>query len=727
MNTVEKESTEILFLCPNLDYNKPWDFTFTEHLGASYVRAYLKEKGILAAQFIYREPVELNRLIPEILRYKAEIIGFTIYDTTYPVVKITAERLKKIKPSLTILAGGISATFSDKFILENSPAVDICIRREGEYTVYELIRQLKEGRNISNIKGITYRSNGNIVRNPDRPLIQSQEKGAELDILPSPFLNNVLIPEDNFGLVTSRGCFYRCTYCNFSSMSNWTIRYHSVERVISELKKLSGAVGHVPIFDDTFTLNIARAKQICRRIIEEKINLTFWCQTRADKVDDELLRLMHQAGFKKATFGLESAVPRVLKTVQKVRTNFTVTDDDLEPEKEFIRKLGENVKLAQEVGLDPEVNIIMGLPGATAEDDKETIAFVKNLKINSYVHHLLNIYPGTELFETHEQYGIGLRPSATGLPYNTYRAYDISNIIEMDNAQKLLFKDKQVNLILKIMTGNYKDVSDNNYPDILFKHHSLITAESVDWLKEFTNMNSKVGFLSDRLNDENIRINLKNIISSSTPIFHCYSLVMPRGANTSLSDSCGKHTVAFNTADYSETIGSFIIISLSDYLSNSFSYKAIDPKMRIKIAFILNKICDIEDLNKLVKQKTENESFALSENLLKFGFSFLDACRWLDCDCPAVTFRRALIEEDGSILPCFHAKLIGNIGDSRQEIIERLNELRGKTESERGCNSCSVKESCSKCIFPFPLKAEEFCQIQKKDAVFSDIIKLSKF
>ena len=535
MDTTEKESPEILFLCPNLDYNQPWDFTFTEHLGASYIRAYLKEKEILATQFIYKQPVELNKLIPEILNYKTKIIGFTLYDTTYPIVKIISKRLKKINPNLIILAGGVTATFSDKFILENSPAIDICVRREGEYTVYELIEQLRNSRDISNVEGITYRSNGQTIRNPDRPSIQSQEKGEELDILPSPVLSNVAILENNFGLVTSRGCVYRCTYCNFASMSNWTIRYHSVERIISELKKLNGAIKHVPIFDDTFTLNITRAKRICRRIIEEKINLTFWCQTRSDKVDGELLQLMYQAGFKIVTFGLESAVPRVLKTVQKVRTNLTVADNGLEPEKEFVRKLRENVKLAQEVGLDPEVNIIMGLPGATVEDEKETLAFVKDLKINSYLHHILNIYPGTELFETHDQYGIGLKASATGLPYNTYHSYDLTVGGDVKTSQYLIHYDKQVNLILRIITGNYKDANDTDYPDILFKNCSALTPESINWLAEFTNMSSKVGFLSDHPDNENIRINLRNIISSGIPLFHGYSLIPPQGAKITLS------------------------------------------------------------------------------------------------------------------------------------------------------------------------------------------------
>jgi radical SAM superfamily enzyme YgiQ (UPF0313 family) len=727
MNINGQDNAEILFVCPNLDYTKPWDFTFSDHLGASYVRAYLKSKGILSNQFIYRQAIDLNTLIREILKHQAGIIGFTVYDTTYSIVKTISENLKKVNPDLIILAGGVSATFSDRFILENSPAIDICVRREGEYTAYELINQLKEGGNIGNVEGITYRSNGNIVRNPDRALIQGQDKGAELDILPSPFLTDVVIPEDNFGLVTSRGCIYRCTYCNFASMSNWTIRYHSVGRVISELKEISKAVHHVPILDDTFTLSLARAKQICRRIIDEKFDLTFWCQTRADKVDGELLQLMYQAGFKKATFGLESAIPRVLKNVQKVRTNSTIADDDLGPEKEFIAKMQENIKLAKDIGMDPEVNIIIGLPGATLDDDKETIEFVKGLQVNSYVHHTLNIYPGTELFQTHQQYGIGLRPSATGIPYNTLPAYDHSKIQEMKNAQKHLYNNQQADLILKIMTGNYGHCSNTGYSYILFKHGFPLGSELIQWLNEFTLMNPKLIYLTGDINDEKIRANLKKIIDSNILLFNCYSLACPNVANSGVSGVSREHAIVLNTSDSFKIIGSFLIVPISEFINNGLNSIPENTQAKNRIVFAWDNDFVVQTLIKPESQQSINENSSLLKDLSKLEFSFLDACRWLDYDCPALTFQRVIIGEDSSISPCFHGRSVGRVGESRQEIAGRLEELRNKVELERGCNSCLVKNSCSKCLFISPLSAEEFCSTKKQGTAFSDFIKLSKF
>jgi len=144
------------------------------------------------------------------------------------------------RPDILIIAGGPTATFSDKYLLKDMPEIDICVRGEGEYTTFELIEHLKNNDGlsniISNIKGVTYRKNGNIIRNQNRPFIK------EIDIIPSPYLTGILKPEDllnqngEISILTSRGCVYRCTYCNFSAMSRHTIRYHSIDRVMSQCK-----------------------------------------------------------------------------------------------------------------------------------------------------------------------------------------------------------------------------------------------------------------------------------------------------------------------------------------------------------------------------------------------------------------------------------------------------------------------------------------------------------
>lgn len=145
------------------------------------------------------------------------------------------------------------------------------------------------------------------------------------------------------------------------------VRLHSIERVLAELEyiaahqKRTGEHYPVAIQDDAFTLLPPRAKALCQAIADRKLNLVFSCSTRADTVDEELIVLMREAGFSKIAFGLESAVPSVLRAIGKVRPPDWL-DLDLAPERQFLDRLRSSVLLAKRCGFKVGVSIILGLP-----------------------------------------------------------------------------------------------------------------------------------------------------------------------------------------------------------------------------------------------------------------------------------------------------------------------------------------------------------------------------
>ena len=110
-------------------------------------------------------------------------------------------------------------------------------------------------------------------------------------------------------------------------------------------------IGSVPIFDDTFTIIPARAKKICEKIIENDITVPLNCITRCDKMSIELLDLMKQAGFKAIGFSLESAVPRVLRTIGKVKPPNCRSSENFEEEKDFIEKFKNMTTYAKKIGI----------------------------------------------------------------------------------------------------------------------------------------------------------------------------------------------------------------------------------------------------------------------------------------------------------------------------------------------------------------------------------------
>ena len=317
----------------------------------------------------------------------------------------------------------------DRWLLEQCPWLDFVVRFEGEMTTFELLKELKknnfEGGDFSKIEGISYLDQGKFVRNKLRDL--KIEKGFTLenalDVFPSPYLEGIFEGRETATLtsypgvailMTSRGCVGNCIYCCFALMGSKTIRYHSVKRVIEELKVIARATPdqektRIEINDDAFSLNKSRAKEICRRIVEEGLEkkLSFFCETRADCIDEELLDLMKAAGFDVIAFGLESSNPKILRTIKKV---FHPADDKtLKYEKEFIKKVEHYALYAKKIGLKPMLSIMYGLPGQTFEDVMKDIAFINRLGVYEYSQNKLIPVNQTEVYLKRKELGVEIR------------------------------------------------------------------------------------------------------------------------------------------------------------------------------------------------------------------------------------------------------------------------------------------------------------------------------
>ena len=377
---------DMLFVFPPA----PRNVLFTYHLGTGYIRSYLEQHHIETAQFITTKKMTVPGIVKRILEYDPDIVGFTCYDTNYACVRILARLLKNMNPHLTIVLGGPTATFSDTKIMEHTPEIDVCVRGEGEKTVFKLLQT----DDLESVCGITFRSGNDLVSTPDRPLISGGVKGAELDVLPSPYLSGVIPPDGRTGVLTARGCVHQCTYCNFATMFRNTIRYHSAERVIQELKLIHdhwdpSKKRNIEILDDTFSFDLKRAKTICQKIIDEGIKLPLFLGTRADRCDSELIELMKEAGVKEINFGLESVSYNVLKTIKKAPQR----------EKQFLSQVKTCVQWAKEAGLTTSVSTICGLPGEGIKEAEETLAFVRDLNVDKHLHSNLAIFAGTEAEE----------------------------------------------------------------------------------------------------------------------------------------------------------------------------------------------------------------------------------------------------------------------------------------------------------------------------------------
>jgi radical SAM superfamily enzyme YgiQ (UPF0313 family) len=189
-------------------------------------------------------------------------------------------------------------------------------------------------------------------------------------------------------LIDGKGCPYRCIYCVEPIISQRKARYKSIPRVMEEIDYVVNKY-HFPYFmfwDELFTLNIERSKEICEQIIRHGLNKK--CQwmitTRVDKADKELFTLMKKASCWMVVFGIESGNQNVLNNVKK--------DITLEQSRMA-------VNTAYVCSLKTVGHFIMGLPSSTAETDQDTINFALSLPLNFAQFYCCTAFPGSELYD----------------------------------------------------------------------------------------------------------------------------------------------------------------------------------------------------------------------------------------------------------------------------------------------------------------------------------------
>lgn len=197
------------------------------------------------------------------------------------------------------------------------------------------------------------------------------------------YLSNV----DMGYIITGFGCSNDCSYCA-SRRLHERIALRPIEDVIVELKDIrANYTNEVYFVDDTFTLIKSRTDEICKRIIEERIDINWKCDTRLDRIDLETLKIMKQAGCYRVKVGVESGSDRILQAVNK---NLSV------------KKIKDKIALIKETGISLTVYLMIGFPGETDEDVNATIELAKEIEADYYSLSILTPYPGTRLYTGQE-------------------------------------------------------------------------------------------------------------------------------------------------------------------------------------------------------------------------------------------------------------------------------------------------------------------------------------
>jgi radical SAM superfamily enzyme YgiQ (UPF0313 family) len=316
------------------------------------------------------------------------------YRPRYLVTNVTAPTLTNdlqttflAKPlGSTTIAIGSHVTPMAMETLRNFPTLDVVIRLEPEYTLRELVQKLDAGETLHGVQGTVFRDKGEIVVNPDRPFI------PDLDDLPMPLYHKLPLQKYRIPMVkgaycfvvTSRGCTAGCRFCIKHVMWQNTVRSHTPERILAEMKELKRlGIDNIHFYADLFTVDREVVLGLCKLIIADGLKVKWTCNSRVDYIDEEMLPLMAQAGCWMISWGIESGSEEVLKRMRK----------GIKPEKTRAA-----LELSHRLGMKNWGYFIIGMPGETVETINETIAFSKSLPLTLALFHIATPYPGTPFY-----------------------------------------------------------------------------------------------------------------------------------------------------------------------------------------------------------------------------------------------------------------------------------------------------------------------------------------
>ncbi len=360
-------------------------------LGLAYIAAYLEQHDIHTTIVDYFATPDSDSLLQGyLLDLKPAFLGISSTTSSFPDSTRVARLAKKCLPGIQVVVGGAHVSALKESILERFTEIDFTVVGEGEATFLELIQ--RRGEEPGEIKGLIYRQNGQAVFNGYR-------EPLELDSLPFPAYEKLKGYPDRYTLpifnyptvpnsscISSRGCPYACSYCD-RSVFRRTFRYNSAEYLYKHMSYLKERFGirHLNFYDDQFTFNRDRVKQLCTMLINQPLDMTFNCAVRAEHVDDELLGMMKQAGCWMASLGIETAD---LTLLSRHRQNAD------------IELLSHTIRLIKKNGIRTKGLLMIGLPGETEATVRKSMDFVFSHPIDDFNLAKFTPFPGSPLYET---------------------------------------------------------------------------------------------------------------------------------------------------------------------------------------------------------------------------------------------------------------------------------------------------------------------------------------
>ena len=422
------------------------------NVGLAYIASSLREDGhavdlvdLNMLRYVYKwQTKEQGREIikSRLKQGKYDALAMGTLITAYNYVKWLCAEIKAINPEIPVWVGNSVASSIPELFLKTTQA-DVVVIGEGEITVKELAKATASRDDLSKVKGIYYKKNGQIIKTTPQTLVQ------DLDSLPRPAydlfaqelyirLSPSRVGKRGFCLgVSIRGCPFHCTFC-YHAYQGTGIRCQSAHRMIEDLiyAKSKYNFDSFGWTDDELVANRKRMYEFCTLLEKEKIRERWGATARVDDITQDLLKRMKSAGCRWLGIGIESGSQTILDNIKKGVT---------------VGQAKRTLELCKRIGIQAEFSLMIGNVGETRSTIQETVAFMQEIDYPPpSFFNITTPYPQTQLWDDAKSQGLIKDELAVIQSYGEQGQKLLVNFTHFGNEELLQLKQDTERLMRKI-------------------------------------------------------------------------------------------------------------------------------------------------------------------------------------------------------------------------------------------------------------------------------------
>lgn len=392
-------------------------------LGTLYLTRVLEDAGF-SVDFrdyqtnTYENPFSAESIC-DFLTDSADLVGVSVMANLLPFIILGLKKFKELHPNKTIVLGGVGPKSVEKKILERFPWIDAIATGEGERMIGPMVEAHRQGHGFANVPNMIWRNqNGTIIVN--NPALRI----TDLDSIPFPAWHRIdLMKYRGYGMMTSRGCPYPCTFCSVAPVWGRVPYKRSSANIVEEMKELRKRA-NVELFlfqDEFFVSSSNRVVDFCNELKASGLKVYWKAFGRINLSTTEMMRSMADNGCVEMRYGIESASDKILERIKK---GFQSQD--------AVKIVSESVKIFRRV----DTFYVWGFPFETMDDFYQSLFQMISFRMIGarILPSLLCFLPQTDIFLEYGENGKKLEFCHELLPEYMLTGHEICKAVRLEVA-----------------------------------------------------------------------------------------------------------------------------------------------------------------------------------------------------------------------------------------------------------------------------------------------------